>query len=261
MSRTALFLALALLGVASAQNVRVEPGGLEAVRAERLDVTSRLEISLLELATAVADQPPVGSATDPAEMTSVSTPAGTRIHAGDWTYAATVREIDAESVAGGTFVVELAMDGVVQGAVHLRQSVAEPTAKEGARVVFDIGPLDPFRAMFVLSVRTVLTETVLTSALSATTANYVWRDDANAENPLLSARVGQESRIRAANGEGTAPHNLQVRDGASVIAGPTDDVDEPGESVVLAWTPTRAGAFTYECRYHPSMSGTLEVDP
>ena len=235
---------------------------VRALHAERHEMGARLDIVATALERATASQPAVGTEGAPAEITEGNTPAGTNVGRGRWTYAVTVRERAADDIATGRFVVELTWDAKRVGSVHLQQALANPAAQEGARVVFDLGVSTPPDApLFVVSVRALDpagTAYTLTSALRPD-LQYVWRDAAGADNPTLAAKVGAAVQLTIVNGEGTAPHNVEIREDGAVVAKTDGDVSARDEQETLRWTPDAAGSYDYRCEYHPSMAGTIEV--
>lgn len=257
--------ALLTAGLASALPFAVQSNDrLDSVRAERIILPERFAVERIDLIQAILDAPAVGTQTSPAELTEAATPAGTTMHGGDWAYVATVRERTNASAPTGEFVLELAQDGRTMGSVWLQQNVSDPAVREGARVWFDLGPQEPQAPLFVL--RLILspdraTLTRLTSTVDAS-LDYVWQGDDGMTNPSVTTKVDAALVLRAINGDGTAPHALQVLDsGGKVLAGPTPDVTNRGDQQDLSWAPPTAGTFRYQCRYHPTMEGNIQVGP
>lgn len=261
-------LALALL-VASASQATphfvTRDDSVRALHAERHEMGARLDVVATALERASASQPAIGTADAPAEISEGNTPAGTSVGRGRWTYSVTVRERAAGDVPTGAFAVDLTWNARPVGRVHLQQALANPAAQEGARVTFDLGvSAPPDAALFVVAVRALDAPEAaytLTSALRPD-LQYVWNGDGGAENPTLAARVDSAVQITIVNGEGTAPHNLEIlRDGA-VVAKTEGEVTARDEQETLRWTPAAPGSYDYRCEFHPgSMAGTIEVAP
>lgn len=258
--RAALLLLLAMASVATATEVRVRPAELDAIRAERFEIPGRLHVPRVELDIALADTPARGTEAEPAEMAPAPAPAGTRLHGGNWTYAATIRERAADA-ATGVFQVELLRGGDPQGVVWIAQAVPDPLTRESVTVSFDIGGGEPTSDLFVVRITQVgVPERRLTSGIGTTSADYVWRGEDQSENPTLSATTGEPSRIRIVNGEGTAGHDLRIRDPNGVVVAASDGVVATrGDEKVVDWTPRASGPHPYECRFHDGMRGTIEV--
>lgn len=259
---------LAAVLVAGAAPVLVVPNsGLDTVYAERLTLPSRFEVAHTETAPALLDRPALGTEAAPAELTEAMAPAGTAVPRGHWTYTATVRERAADAVAAGNFTVTIVLDGTPRGTVVLGQAVANPLLAEGARVAFDLGP-DPLLApLLVLEVRPLLKpgEVPTLRSFMDSDLNYRWKgsggDIEGVVNPGLEATMGAEFTVVAVNGDGTAAHNLRIKDAdGDVVAGPTPDLVDLNDQATLAWTPTAPGTYTYECKYHATTQrGTIAV--
>jgi hypothetical protein len=262
-------LALGLLvvaGVALASDplVVLPNGRLDSLHAERYDLPARFLVRQVDISQAAASAPALGTPDRPAVLTEADTPAGTAIAAGDWVYATTIEERSPDAADPGVYVVELAEDGRVVGDVDLEKNVSDPALRQGARVSFDIGPSLPDDPLFLVGVllpQAASAPIPLTSAVDAS-LNYVWQDASGRSNPSLSTKVGVPLTLRAVNGDGTAIHALELLDaGGNVVAGPTRDVSNRGDAQDLPWTPEKAGSYHYQCRYHPTMTGSLQVNP
>lgn len=242
--------------MARATPLEVAHAPVDLLHAERLDITERFELVRVEVGEAL-----VGSTRlDGIEISEVMTPATTFVSRGHWTYSVTLRERDPDGVPEGVFDVQLAFQGAPMRAVRLVQNVSDPLLQEGARVTFDLGPAMPSSPLFVLSVREVAIGPIVTLASAIDTAlMYVWRDGAQNENPTLHFHMGDDVTFVASNGDGTSPHNLQIPDGGEPMPA-TEDMINAGDEQSLAWTPPAPGSYHYECHYHPTMKGTIEVD-
>lgn len=251
-----LLLALLLVAaVARAATLQVGHAPIEMLHAERVELTERFELVRIEMAKAL-----VGSTRlDAIEISEAMTPAGTPVSRGHWTYVVTLQEAAPDAAPEGAFDVTLSVPGARERVVRLVQDVSDPLLPEGARVSFDLGWELPEQPLFVLTLVEVDTGPIfeLTSGVDGD-LQYVWTMDGE-ENPTIHAAADEEVTFTITNGDGTVPHNLRVLDGSDPP--PTsENVDELGETATLEWTPPAPGSYVYECRYHPTMSGIIEVD-
>jgi hypothetical protein len=263
---------LPLLGVLSVLTVLAAGRGIpverndsiDAVHAEHIAFGLRLQVSATALEQSLLDLPALGTEGSPSEMTELMTPAHTALGRLNWTWTATVRERQPESVTSGTFAVSATMDGRALGKVTLIQNVSDSAVREGARVTFDLGNGSPADPLFALEITPLVSGYYLQSHLD-TDLNYRWQgvggDVDGQTNPDLSARVGEPLAVRIENGDGTATHNLRVKDGEGhVVAGPTENVEQRGDEADLLWTPAAQGDYRYECAYHANTQhGTIHV--
>jgi plastocyanin len=249
--------AMALVAVAAAAPVVVRhEASLVAVHAARHPVSGGLDIVQTELAVAVSALPELQDT----EMSEAPAAGGTAITAGHWVYTVTIRERDADAVRDGDYLVALSVDGAAAGEVRLRQALANPAAREGARVAFDVGAGAREAPLFLVTIARMSAGSVqveLRSALGER-LEYVWRAQTET-NPTLAVDVGQAIEITIINSDGAAPHNLRILDASGVERAASRDVFAPDERTTLTWTPDAAGEHTYECRYHPTMGGVIEV--
>lgn len=246
---------LLVAALAEAAPFVVEPTPIDLLHAERVDLTERFE--LVSLAT---ERALVGSTKlDGVEISELMTPATTHVSRGHWTHTVVLRERTPDAVPLGAFDVMLKLDGRAAHTVRLAQNVSNPILAEGARVTFDLGFDLPPAPLFVLTMtQAPIGQTVtLTSAINEDLL-YVWRDGAQNENPTIQLTTGVPVTFEITNGDGTSPHNLQIPGGGDPMP-ESEDVVELGDETTLAWTPPAAGTYVYECRYHDTMRGTIEV--
>jgi hypothetical protein len=269
MRPAAVLLLVALAGAAGAAAAAAitvqQDHRIDTLAAERLRLDERFLLDDITLAQAVVSLPAVGTSDQPAPMTPAYTPAGTAVQGGDWTYTATVRERSNGSVPKGEYDVELFQDGRLVGDAYLAQNVSNPMLTEGARVTFDLGSNQaPDAPLFLLRIMPTIPGQApirLTSALDGS-LDYVWQADDGADNPTLSDRAGEQIVLRAVNGDGTATHALGITDAnGNLVAGWTPDLTNRGDTQDLPWTPGAAGTYHYQCRYHPTMKGDIQVSP
>lgn len=241
--------------VARAGSIQVEQAPVDLLHAQRVDITDRFEIVRLELAPSLIDARP----SSPVEMSEIMPPAHTALRFGDWAYTVTMRERAADGVNEGVFDVRLDLAGETIGIVRIVQGLENPLLQEGVSVMFDVGHALPPAPLLVVSVREIPQGPVihLTSAINAQ-FQYVWHDDAGAENPTIALSTGEAALFVVTNGEGTAPHNFRINDGTNPPP-TTPDVVDIGDEESLVWTPPSAGTFQYLCQYHPTMKGNIEV--
>ena len=255
--RTLLALVVVAAAFARAAPLEVDRAPVELLHAQRLDLTERFEIVSVELARASLDARHAGAV----ELSEALLPTTTAVARGEWTYSLTLREREADGVREGAFDVTLELHGARLGTLRLAQNVANPLAHEGARVTFAAGHALPAAPLFVVQMREVPRGAVFELASAITTGfEYVWRDAAQADNPTLAMRDGETATFLLSNGDGTSPHNFQVLDGSSPPP-TTADMPELGDQATLSWTPPGRGRFPYQCQYHPTMSGAIEVTP
>lgn len=264
----ALALATLVAGVVAAvaegAAVAVAPRALDALHAERLDVTDALEVVSTSVERSLLALPAFGTPDAPAELTEAMTPARTQVAARSWTYTATIAESSAESAASGAWDVVLLANGRPLPAVRIEQNLSDPLVAEGARVTWDLGPEKPaLRQFVVLAVPIAADGYRLRSEVDAFLVPHwtgVGGEIEGETNPTLDGAVGAEMTITIANGDAN-PHRIVVKDeDGATVAGPTETIDELNEEETLAWTPANAGAFTYVCDFHPdSMQGTIQI--
>lgn len=171
------------------------------------------------------------------------------------------------AVAGGAFLVSLLVDGAPAGSVRVEQRDANPNALEGARVAFSLGPALQPSALYYVEVKPDLAGGPTVAFTVRSVAGPAWQGAGGAiegaTNPALSLPLGGTLRLTARNAD-AGFHNVGLRDANGNLVTPpgwSDDIDATGEEVTLAWTPSAAGTFTYACRYHAAMTGTLTVTP
>lgn len=250
---------LLLVSAATAAPLIVTPNDtIDAVHAERMSVDGRFAIDAISFGAAAVTLPPSGTT----ELTEGMTPANAPLRAGDATYTVRLREATADSVPSGLFILELSRDGVAQGRVLLAQNISNPAASEGARVTFDVGTGASTSALFTLILHDAPRGDLqidLTSGIDATT-NYVWKAPDGTAGPSFASTVGMLIHLHITDGEGTSPHDIRVTDAdGTVIAGPSPDIANVGDQQTLDWTPTAAGHYHYECRYHSTMTGDVTI--
>lgn len=259
----ALVASVALLAQAAGIGVH-QNRSIDTVFAERVHLSLLFEVTETRLDRALLGLPAVGGPRHPAEIAEVPTPAATTVAAGDWTYSVVVVEREPASVPEGSYSVALRWDGRLVGRVHFVQDVANPLLREGVRVTFALGAERPQAPLFVVHVEREDAPAISYRLKSAASVSGpVWTgvggEIEGQTNPDLAGAVGEPLRITIENGDASL-HNLRVRDGDDVVAGPTSDVGNIGDEAVLDWTPTDAGTFVYECQYHAdSMTGELIV--
>jgi hypothetical protein len=264
--------------------------GLDAAYAERMDLGDILVVSgtTLEIFPAETNPrpgsallgPPCvensaapvffgGVASCPAELAEVAPLAWSALAVGNWVYTVTLRERSASSApAGSAFVVELLYDGVSRGSVYVTQSVANDRLAESASVAFDIGRAAPKSPQFVILVRSAqpIAGSYTLRAVNDVDLQFRWQGQGGETDgqmsPTLHGTVGAPLSIRNLYDEvAGGTHNLRVKDPSNaVIAGPTSNIDTDHREALLEWTPTDAGTFRYECKYHfPSQFGSIEI--
>ncbi len=92
-----------------------------------------------------------------------------------------------------------------------------------------------------------------------------WKSDAGETagqlNPSLTARVGVPVTLTVRHGGDLGDleaHQLAIAlDGTELATAP--EVAAAGNEAVLEWTPPAAGAYTYHCKKHATMAGSLSV--
>ena len=81
-------------------------------------------------------------------------------------------------------------------------------------------------------------------------------------NPTLTLKIGDTLRLTAKNSDGVL-HDIGIRGADNKVLTPpgwSADIENQGDSVLVSWTPTDAGTYTYACRYHSgTQHGTIEV--
>lgn len=252
--------------LADADPILVAPRALDLLFAERVDVTDAFDVTATALEISHVPLPARGTPEAPVEMTEVLTPARTDVAAGHWTYTAHVIERESESAASGLWDVTLLANGERFGPVRVSQNLSDPHLPEGARVTWDLGAERPATRQLVVIAVPVPPDVGyrLRSEVDATLAPR-WKGVGGAiegqTNPTLLGDVDVEMPIVASNGDGT-PHRLLVRDaGGAVVAGPTATLSNPGDEVVLRWTPSAPGTYSYECDFHStSMTGSIDIE-
>lgn len=249
---------LALLMVATlarAGSIQVERAPIDLLHAQRVDITERFEIVRIEIGASTMQ----ARASENVEMGETLPPAQTALGLGDWSYTVVMRERDPHGVPEGLFEVTLELAGETLGAVRLVQASANALVEEGATVRFGLGKDLPAAPLFVISVRELPQGPTfeLASALNSG-FEYVWRDDAQVENPSFSLTLGLDATFVVTDGDGTSPHNFQIVDGTGSPP-TTPDIIDIGDEESLTWTPAAAGTYPYRCQYHPTMQGNIEV--
>lgn len=251
--------------VAEGASLAVAPRALDALHAERVDVTDALEIVSTAIELAPVALPARGTPEAPVELTAAMTPARTEIPGRSWTLTATVAERDAESAPQGQWDVVLFLNGEERGAVRLAQNASDALLVEGARVTWALGAEKPILRQSVVIAFPVAPDTGyrLRSEVDATLAPS-WRgvggEIEGETNPTLAGVVGATLPITISNGDGN-PHRLLVKDaGGATVAGPTEIIADLNDEETLFWVPASSGAFTYLCDFHPdTMEGAIDV--
>lgn len=286
---TIVLVLLVATGLA-AEEIRVETREMEALRAETARVTARFEViatgsgepvqpiavGMPAVAAplpcpdpAVCSRPTVCAWECDAELTEALLPIWSRSAPGNWSYSVTLRERDAESVASGRFAVSLLLDGVLSGEVRVAQNLSDPQLREGVRAIYvlDAAPADAVAITVILSPILDAGDLFVLAAFRDTDVNYKWRGVGGSfdgeTNPALDGREGHPVTIRIEYDDITGgTHNLQIRQGSSVMAGPTTNIDSQHQTATLEWPDPVAGTYRYECQYHGATQfGLLRVDP
>ncbi len=212
--------------------------------------------------------PASGTASCPAELSEVLTPAWTNATVGNWSYAVTLRERSPAAVGmESVYEVALSLDERPMGVVVVSQAVDDPLVREGARVAFDIGPTAPEAPLLVVTVRLPpAAGCVVLKAISDVDLAYKWRgasgDMAGKINPTLAGVAHEPMCIRIVHDDSTGgTHNLQIKDsGGQIVANPTPNIDPSHREEVLEWTPPATGTYRYECKFHrDTQFGSIQV--
>lgn len=241
--------------VARGASLQVDHAPFDLLHAQRVDITDRFEIVRLELSPSAIE----GRGSAPVEINEALPPARAASVSGGWAYTVVMRERAADEVSEGVFDVTLELAGETVGIVRLLQDVQNPLAQEGATVIFSLGATLPDAPLLVVSVREIPQGRVIHLASAVNAAlEYVWQDEAGVENPTFALSTGEATLFVITNGDGTSPHNFRIQDGTDPPP-TTPDIVDVGDEESVAWTPPRAGSYSYLCQYHPTMKGNIEV--
>lgn len=222
-------------------------------------VAGEFRVTSTRVTVAPADASASGTADAPVALASPMARASTRLVADEWVLAVTMEEADAAG-GPGRYAASLDWDGVDRGVVHVARL---PNASAGAvELRWGLGHAIAPSAVYVVTVRVAPAGADEGAVLlqSHFDDDFAWVTQDGVVNPPLRGRAGDDVRLVATHGGDPAPHNLVVLDAAGrVVVGPTADAAAAGERVALDWTPSAAGEFTYACRYHAAMRGTISV--
>lgn len=260
---------VAVAGLAAASALTVnQRHDTASLFAERYHIGEQVLVEGSTVAPAAAAAGALGVQGAPVEMARSLPVARTAVARDQWVYAVDVKEATPGAIAGGEFVVELHHDGVLVGRVHVAQATPEPDAVEGVRATFALGPELPASSLYYVQVRPfVPTGPVVEHTLrSHPSGDLTWQgvggEHDGAVNPALTVQAGSTLRLTARNADGQV-HNVGIKDAGGNLVDPpgwSPNLPAVGDERVIAWTPTAAGTYSYQCLYHAgTMRGTLTV--
>lgn len=258
---------LVVAGAVTAANLTVNRrSDVSSLYAERYDVGDRFVVSDPTIAPAAASAEAIGYEESPREITSGFPAARTALVADQWVYTVLVKENAVAAVAAGRFTIELALDGNSLGVLHVEQSANQAELVEGVKASFAVGPNLPTSGLYYLVVKAftpagTIIEYVIESEPSGS-LKWIGRGGSieGQENPAIALLAGETLRLKAKNGDGIV-HNVGIKSGASLVSPPgwSANVAATGDETTIGWLAT-AGAFEYQCQYHPTtMKGTITV--
>lgn len=255
---------LAVAGVAAAGAITVtQRTDLVSLFAERVTLRDGFTMTNSTILPSVLDLNPNGLEAFPLEMATPFGEARTSIVRDHWVYALTVQEKSTHEVTSGTFALRLMVDGTAVGAVYVKQASSDFNQVEGVRASFDVGASLSPDALYYLDVRpfTPPGTTVAVTLRADPTGTLRWLGEGDAENPAISLPSGAALALTIL-GTTDATHNIGVKNAAGALQTPpgwSDDIEADGATVTIAWTPSGAGSYTYVCKYHSTMAGTITV--
>jgi plastocyanin len=208
-----------------------------------------------------------GLQASPVEIGAANVEARPAIAADMWVYSVTLREATAASVAAGVFTAELFIDEVSTGTVFVTQATADPAIVESVRLSFPIGPTLSTSSLYYLVVKPFVETgpTVTFVVQSNPNENPTWVSVGGSEvvvNPTFTAPVGATIRITGRIGQGdTMAHNIGAKLAGTFVTSPnwSPDFEGAGDEEMVSFIASSAGDYKYQCKYHPSMIGTITV--
>jgi hypothetical protein len=255
---------LAVAGVAAASAITVtQRTDIVNVFAERFTLRDQFVVSDSTILPAAAAATALGTQGSPVEITGTLAAARTALARDHWVYAVTVEENAVASVTAGTYQVRLLLDGAPVGTVFLSQASGEDAAVEGARVAFDVGSALSTDALYHVEVKPFIPAgpTVSVTVTSNPNGNLTWLGSGDVVNPGVALTVGSTLQLTASNGDG-GTHDIGIKTSGGALVDPpgwSPDIGAIGEHQTIAWTPGAAGTWTYVCKYHATMQGTIVV--
>lgn len=254
-----------IAGVAAAAGV-ITVGVREeasAIFAERVEIGDKFELVDQEVSVAAADATALGTLAAPVEVATTPPEARTALARDEWTYSVTVRESEAGAVAAGTYAVTAFADGRLLGVVHVKQEAADAGAVEGVRATFNVGPQLASSSLYYVVVE-ALVESIPTMSItlrSNPNDNWTWLGADDAVNPTITLAPGTILHLTGKNADGQT-HNIGITTAAGDIVSPpgwSANFGAEGAAQTISWT-SAAGAFRYQCQYHPTtMIGDIVV--
>ncbi|MFA5861352.1 MAG: cupredoxin domain-containing protein [Candidatus Thermoplasmatota archaeon] len=257
-----LLLVILVVSFATASTMSVKPIPLTLIYAEHYSVGNGFVAGPSKLTPAFADLAAHGDDGNPVGIASSMPDARTAVVTEHWVYSILIKESMAGAVPGGNYSVALTANGVDIGKVFIAKV---GSATGGVRASFDIGAELPSSTLFYLVVAPVVRTGPIVefTIISKTPDKSIWVGVGGTidgvTNPALTVPMGATLRLTARNADDVA-HNVGIKDapGALVTAW-SADIEKTGDTVVLMWTPSAAGTYSYPCKYHAATQNGLIV--
>jgi hypothetical protein len=263
---TLVILCVALGGVAAAATLTVQQRQeASALFAERVEVGEAFVIENGSFFPVAETLGGIGLPGAPIELAHDAT-VRTALSRDHWVYAVTVREAGAGLVTSGTYSLELFLDGRAMGVLHVTQAAADPAQVESVRAAFDVGTALAPASLYYVIVKPVgvAGPTISLTVRSNPNGNLTWvgvgSGTEGVVNPTLTLAAGSLLLLTGRNADDLT-HDLGLKTAGNALVDPpgwTPDFDASGEEETLVWIGI-SGTYTYQCRYHPTMKGTLVV--
>lgn len=240
---------------------------LSGMWGERWQIGEDFQVSATEIFAVANQRGAVGTETSPVEIEPDNNGwprAQTALEEGHWVYLVTLVEAKDNALRDGEWQVELYLNEVSQGEVYIAQNQLHDNEIEGVELAWDIGANLEGRPLFVFYIYNLVPTTpppgtILDFGFESfkgpdgrewigTTGNIT-----GLANPTLYVTLGETLRFTAVNGDGDF-HNFAIKsdDTDTILAGPTDPIQDVGDTVQLDWTPSEAGTYRYFCQPHES---------
>lgn len=263
---------LAVAGLVAASTFSVnQRADTATLFAERNSIGEGLVVESAPIWVTKAARGASGLQGSPVELGAAGAEARPAIATDVWVYSVTLREANAASITSGVFVAELFIDEVSAGTVFVTQATANTTVVESVRLSFPIGASLSTSALYYLVVKPFVETgpTVSFVVQSNPNENLTWLSVGGSEvlvNPSFTAPVGATVRITGRIGQGettadTMAHNIGVKLSGTFVTSPnwSPDFEGANDEETVSFIASSAGDYKYQCKYHPSMIGTITV--